>query len=106
MIELLATKGPIRYLRIVNGPRDKFSRRFTTNLYTITLSNGEKCDRDWLVYSKELDRLFCFCCNVFKRGIGRGQLANEGFSDWSHVGVRLKEHGKSSEHIKLGKNYH
>jgi hypothetical protein len=106
MIELVATKGPKRDLKIVTGPRDKFSRRFTANLYTRTLSNGEKCDRDWLVYSKELDRLFCFCCKVFKRGIGRGQLANQGFSDWSHVFVRLKEHEASLEHIKGMTNWY
>jgi len=106
MIELLATKGPIRDLRIVKGPRDKFSRHFTANLYTRTLSNREKCDRDWLVYSKELDRLFCFCCKVFKRGISIGQLANEGLSDWSHCGVRLKEHEASSEHIKSMTNWY
>jgi hypothetical protein len=106
MIELLATKGPIRDLSIVKGPRDKSRRRFTANLYTRTLSNGEKCDRDWLVYSKELDRLFCFCCKVFKRGNGRGQLANEGFSDWSHVFVRLKEHEASLEHIKSMTNWY
>ncbi|PNX68001.1 zinc finger MYM-type protein, partial [Trifolium pratense] len=52
MIELLATKGPKRDLSIVKGPRDKTTaRRFTANLYTRVLSNGEKCDRDWLVYS-------------------------------------------------------
>ncbi|XP_039688548.1 zinc finger MYM-type protein 1-like [Medicago truncatula] len=106
MIELLATKGPIRDLSIVKGSRDKSSRRFTANLYTRTLSNGEKCDRDWLVYSKELDRLFCFCCKVFKRGTGRGQLANEGFSDWSHVFVRLKEHEARLEHIKSMTNWY
>ncbi|XP_050919630.1 uncharacterized protein LOC127137189 [Lathyrus oleraceus] len=41
---------------------------------------------------KELDKLFCFCCKVFKNGICRGQLANEGYSDWVHVGARIKEH--------------
>ncbi|KAK2423848.1 zinc finger MYM-type protein [Trifolium repens] len=99
MIDLLATKGPKRDLSIVKGPKDKTSRRFTANLYTRVLSNGEKCDRDWLVYSKELDRVFCFCCKIFRRGIGRGQLANEGFSDWGHVGERLKEHELGMEHI-------
>jgi len=73
MIELLATKVPKRDLRIVKGPKDKSSRHFMANLYTITLSNEEKCDRDWLVYSKEFDSLFCFCCKVFKRGIGSGK---------------------------------
>ncbi|CAL5205683.1 unnamed protein product [Lathyrus oleraceus] len=62
MIDLLASKGPKRYLSIVKGPKDKLSRRFTANLYTQVLSNAEKCDRDSLVYSKEFDRVFCFCC--------------------------------------------
>ena len=69
-------------------------------MYTRVLLNGEKCDRDWLVYSKELDRAFCFCCKVFKSGIGRGTLTNEGFNDWVHVGGRVKEYEISMEHVK------
>ncbi|XP_058784362.1 uncharacterized protein LOC131659147 [Vicia villosa] len=64
-IDLLATKGSKRDFSIVKGPKDKSSRRFMTNLYTRVLSNGEKCDRDWTVYSKELNRAFCFCCKAF-----------------------------------------
>jgi len=100
MIDLLVVEGPKRDFSVVNGPKDKFSRRFTSNLYTRVLANGEKCDRDWLVYSKELDKVFCFCCKVFKRGISKGRLTNEGFSDWSHVGGRLREHETCMEHIK------
>ena len=100
MIDLVVTKGPKRDHSIVKGPKDKFSRLFTAYLYTRVLSNGEKCDRDWLVYSKELDRVFCFCCKIFKKGIGRGQLTNDGFSDWSHIGERLKEHETGIEHVK------
>ncbi|KAM6558421.1 uncharacterized protein LOC115716398 [Cannabis sativa] len=100
MIDLLVMKGPKRDCSIMTGPKGKFSRRFTANLYTRVLSNGEKCDRDWLVYSKELDRVFCFCCKVFKAGIVRGQLINEGFSDWVHIGERLREHEISMEHVK------
>ncbi|XP_024626895.1 zinc finger MYM-type protein 1-like [Medicago truncatula] len=100
MIDLLAMNGPKRDLSVVKGPRDKLSRRFTANLYTRVLPNGEKCDRDWLVYSKELDRVFCFCCKVYKRWVGNGQLTNEGFSDWSHVSERLREHETSMEHVK------
>ncbi|XP_021763923.1 zinc finger MYM-type protein 5-like [Chenopodium quinoa] len=65
MIDLLVKKGPNRDNSIVKGLKDKFSRRFTTNLYTRVLSNNEKRDRDWLVYSKELDRVYCFCCKIF-----------------------------------------
>ncbi|XP_058726408.1 uncharacterized protein LOC131597749 [Vicia villosa] len=42
MIDLLATKGPKRDLSIVKGPKDKSFRRFTANLYTRVLPNGEK----------------------------------------------------------------
>ncbi|CAJ2662601.1 unnamed protein product [Trifolium pratense] len=66
---------------------------------TIWDSLGEKCDRVWLVYSKELDRVFCFGFRIFRRGIGRGQLANEGFSTWKHVGERLREHETGMEHV-------
>jgi hypothetical protein len=100
MRDLLVIKGPKRDRSIVKGPKDKFSRRFTANWYTRVLPNGETCDRDWLVYSKDLDRIFCFCCKVFKRGIGIGQLVNEGFSDWTHIGQRLKEHETGMEHVK------
>ena len=48
----------------------------------------------------ELDRVFCFCCKVFKTGIVRGQLTNEGFSDWVHIHERLKDHDISMEHVK------
>ncbi|XP_021761137.1 zinc finger MYM-type protein 1-like [Chenopodium quinoa] len=100
MIDLLVKNGPKRDNSIVKGPKDKSSRRFTANLYTRFLSNGEKCDRDWLVYSKELDRVYCFCCKIFKKGMERGQLTNEGFLDWGHVGFRLKEHETSINPVK------
>ncbi|CAL5203434.1 unnamed protein product [Lathyrus oleraceus] len=100
LIDLLVVKGPKRDNSIVKGPRDSLNRRFTANLYTRALANGEVCDRDWLVYSKELDRVFCFSCKVFKNGIVRGQLANEGYSDWVHVGERIKEHELGMEYAK------
>lgn len=100
MIDLLVKNGPKRDHSLTKVPKDNFSRRFTANLYTRVLLNEEKCDRDWLVYWKELDRIFCFCCKIYKKGNGRGQLTNEDFSDWGHVGLRLKEHETSIDHVK------
>lgn len=100
MIDFLIEKGPKKDNYIVKGPRYNWNKRFMANLYTGALENREKCDRDWIVYSKELDRVFCFCCKVLKNGIGRGQLANEGYSDWSHVGERVKEHDLGMKHDK------
>jgi hypothetical protein len=92
MIDILLEKGPKRDLSIEHGPRDQISRRFSALAYSRFLSNGEKCEREWLVYSKELDKTFCFCCKLLKKGLVRGQLANEGFNDWAHLNARLKEH--------------
>ncbi|XP_021741085.1 zinc finger MYM-type protein 1-like [Chenopodium quinoa] len=98
-IDILALNGPKRDLTIVKGPKEKVSRRITSNLYTRYLPNGETCDRDWLVYFKDIDKVFCFCCKIFKKGIGKGNLVNEGYNDWSHVSHRLKEHETSVDHI-------
>ena len=98
-VDILALKGPKRDLSIQKGPKDKFSRRFSTLFYTRIISNGEECDRDWLVYSKELDKVFCFSCKVFTNGDRKGMLANDGFNNWSHLGERLREHEKSAYHV-------
>ena len=98
-IDLLAEKGPARDLSIEKGPKDQFNRRFNAAFYSRYLSNGEKHDRDWLVYSKDVDKVLCFCCKLFKKGPLKGQLANEGYKDWTHLNVRLKEHENSFDHI-------
>eukprot|EP00731_Ephydatia_muelleri_P010391 Em0005g977a len=40
--------------------------------------------------------LFCFVCKLF--GKSKSALADKGFDDWKHAGVRLREHKHSSEH--------
>ncbi|XP_050890844.1 uncharacterized protein LOC127096301 [Lathyrus oleraceus] len=99
-IDLLAMKFPKRDLSIVNDPKDKSYKRFTTNLYSRVVSNGNKCDRNWSVYSKELDRVIYLCCKVFIKGIDKGQLENEDFDEWAHVGERPREHEIGMEHVK------
>ncbi|KAI3709113.1 hypothetical protein L2E82_38872 [Cichorium intybus] len=99
MIKSLVEKGPKRDYTIDKGPLDKLSRRFSATMYTRTLPNKETCDREWLVYSKELDRVFCFCCKIFRKGLTRGQLANEGYADWQHLSSRLKEHEFGLDHL-------
>ncbi|XP_022023478.1 zinc finger MYM-type protein 1-like [Helianthus annuus] len=69
-------------------------------MYNRILSNRETCDREWLVYSKELDKVFCFCCKLFRQGYKKGGLDNEGYSDWKHASQGLKDHEVSFEHLK------
>ncbi|KAK1645941.1 hypothetical protein QYE76_063746 [Lolium multiflorum] len=99
MVDILLQKGPKRDKSIRHGPRDKISRRFSATAYSRVLPNGETCDREWLVYSKDLDKIFCFCCKLLRKGLVRGSLANEGFSDWIHLSGRLQQHETSREHV-------
>ena len=98
-IKLLVEKGPKRDTSIEFGPYDTHGRRFAASLYTRTLPNLEKCDREWLVYSKELDKVLCFCCKLFKKGNAKGNLDDKGYGDWHHVAHRLKDHEKSLVHL-------
>ncbi len=101
--DILAQLGPKRDLSIQKGPKDRFSRGFSALFYTRNLSNGDEYDRDWLVYSKELDSVLCFYCKSFTKGreyrYRKGQLTNEGFNDWLHLSFRLREHETSPDHV-------
>uniref|UniRef100_A0A452ZH81 Uncharacterized protein n=1 Tax=Aegilops tauschii subsp. strangulata TaxID=200361 RepID=A0A452ZH81_AEGTS len=70
-IDILAQKGP-KADKLVKGPKDRYRKRFTSVFYTRILSNGEYFDRDWLVYSEQLDRVFCFGCKLFTKGHRKG----------------------------------
>jgi hypothetical protein len=66
------------------------------------MPNGEKYDRRWLVYSKDLDKVYCFCCKLFCSNSSvciANQLVNEGSRDWKNIGSKLKSHEKSYEHV-------
>ncbi|KAL6549174.1 Gelsolin y domain [Orobanche hederae] len=98
MRDLLVEKGIPR--EIINiYPRDSLNRGFSSNYYFQKMSNGELFDRKWLVYSKELDKVFCFCCKVVRRTLSRSQLSNEGSRDWKYLGDKLTDHESSREHL-------
>ncbi|XP_058180175.1 uncharacterized protein LOC131298715 [Rhododendron vialii] len=94
-------RGPVRRDGDANFPKDgdEKSRHFSSVHYICHLPNGEKHDRKWLVYSEALNRVFCFCCKLFKQEGNKTQLANEGFKDWKNIGVRLKGHENNCEHL-------
>ncbi|KAL5537435.1 hypothetical protein UlMin_042956, partial [Ulmus minor] len=75
------------------------NKHFSTSYYMRKLLNGEKHDRRWLIYSKDFDKIYCFCCKLFSTKFNVTQLGNEGNKDWKNLGKKLKSHETSNEHI-------
>ncbi|KAL5128595.1 Zinc finger MYM-type protein 1 [Glycine soja] len=92
-----SSEGPIRHDNF-QYPKDENNRYFYSSCYQRTLSNGGKHDSRWLVYSKDLDKVYCSCCKLFG-STNVSQLANEGTKDWKNLGSKLKSHETNHEHI-------
>ncbi|CAA7022658.1 unnamed protein product [Microthlaspi erraticum] len=104
MRDLLVEKGPATRLPSdYQFPKNANGRRFSHSLYIRDLVNGEKVNRQWLVYSKSLDKAFCFCCKLFRddQTNGGGYLVTTGYNNWTNVSTRLKEHERSHDHMLL-----
>lgn len=64
------------------------------------MPNGEQFKREWIVYSKNLNAVHCFCCFIFdKNREDKGFTALNGYNDWQHLSEKVKHHEKTQKHL-------
>lgn len=63
-----------------------------SSFFCVKKNNAYK--REWLIYSHEVKKLFCYVCKLFNPS-DKSQLCQGGFDDWTHVSRRLNEHENS-----------
>ncbi|XP_050548537.1 uncharacterized protein LOC126910199 [Daktulosphaira vitifoliae] len=80
-----------------NFPSNDEGRKFSISHYNRIMGNCEKLVRNWLLYSKSLNRVFCIYCRLFSSN-STSSLASEGFSNWKQISERLKKHELSISH--------
>jgi hypothetical protein len=72
-------------------PSDPSNSHFSYAYYSRKLTNGEVVDMKWLVYSKHVDKVFCFFFANYSNHISiMLLLANDGVRDWKHLSDKLK----------------
>lgn len=99
--DILVEKGPMREDKNIKYHIEDVGRHCSYAHYHRTLSNGEEHNRKWLIYYKNIDKVFFFCFRISKSSISMNQssLAYDGLGNWRHISEKLKEHETSDDHI-------
>ncbi|XP_065654391.1 zinc finger MYM-type protein 5-like [Hydra vulgaris] len=100
-VEDAILKGPEPHPTTVSV--EKHGCQFLTYLVSFRLKNKEIVPRDWLVWSKSKNALFCFPCRLFYKfhkqksifGTENGWQVNRGYKK---LYDRIPDHEKSSNH--------
>ncbi|GAB0086489.1 zinc finger MYM-type protein 1-like [Sergentomyia squamirostris] len=73
------------------------SRICTLSLFSKDLPSNEKIPREWLCFSPETGKIYCFYCKLFST-CSQSHLANIGVKNWQNAPAKLKSHEESKEH--------
>lgn len=86
-------------------PRDRLGEPFPLSLLSTILPNGEKIQRDWLVWSQTKSAFYCLPCRLFsKNTLNRSKMCSpEGYSKaqfWKKLYLKFPSHEGSHDHIQ------
>lgn len=93
----IVERSPTRVLDIIFPLQEKSGRTFSVTHYKKIMSNGEIVDGEWLIYSKTMDRVYCFVCKLFEATLNTS-LPNIGYDDWGPPSHLLKTHERNKNH--------
>ncbi|XP_013785021.1 zinc finger MYM-type protein 1-like [Limulus polyphemus] len=80
-------------------------RYLTKSLFERTMLNGEKVNREWLVYSLSTGCVYCAPCKVFCQKNEDKAFIN-GFSNWKNPHSRVRKHENSSKYKNCIRIWH
>ncbi|XP_029347739.1 uncharacterized protein LOC100568464 isoform X2 [Acyrthosiphon pisum] len=89
------SKSKRPYIISQKGVKKTYYRYFNLRYLQVTLKNGEKLKRDFLMYSESKGVIFCGPCLLFGN---KSVFATTGFSNWQKAEERILEHSNSSNH--------
>lgn len=75
------------------------NRLLSSKVFSRILANGEKCMRNWLIYSESTGNVFCYVCKLFNKN-NTNKFVNGGFSNWKKAEEKIGGHENSAEHKK------
>ncbi|KAL4131915.1 hypothetical protein QTP88_009147 [Uroleucon formosanum] len=79
-LRIYLVKNPPSKIKNYKFPSNDEGRKFSVIHYNIIMANGENVLRNWLLYSKSLNRVFCLYCRLFPSK-STSSLASIGFSN-------------------------
>ncbi|XP_043288811.1 52 kDa repressor of the inhibitor of the protein kinase-like [Venturia canescens] len=92
-------EGPFVAVERPGGHAKGSHRNLTTSWFYLTLKNGTKYLRKWMIYSASGNNIHCFCCRVFASINDMDKQFVSGFQQWWKLNPKIFEHEFSSEHL-------
>lgn len=88
----------------IEFPKNEEGRSFSNSYFKRRLQNGEEVTRNWLLYSKKLNSIYCYSCKIFGN-LNIPFTSIDGYSDWRHISQALSKHEISLNHMQNMKKW-